>query len=365
MPDWLPRAALTVAIVILGVLATLWVAMRLRTLIFIVFISVFVAVALDPAAQYLTRRGWSRRLAAGTVFFGAALMFFGFVAALVPLFVDQAAELAENLPGYVENVQEFIDRSDAVDVDLIDPQIADQLENLGDLLGQYATRVAGGIFAVSNTVFGAIFQMVTIALFSYYIVAEGPRFRRTVLSFLPPRRQREVLQIWEIAVEKTGGYVYSRLVLAAVAGSFTALVLGLLGVPYPVALGLWVGVLSQFVPVVGTYIAAVLPVIVALTVSPPTALWVLIALVAYQQLENFVVAPRITARAMAIHPAVSIGAVIAGASLLGGVGAVLALPVAATVQAFISTAIHRHDLIEAELLAEDPPRSRTDAPVED
>ncbi len=351
------------AFVILGVLATLWVAMRLRTLIFIVFISVFVAVALDPAAQYLARRGWSRRLAAGTVFLGAAVLFVGFVAALVPLFITQAADLAENLPEYVENVQDFLDRSDVLDIDLIDPQIAGQLENLGDLLGDYGTRVAGGIFAVGNTVFGAVFQMVTIALFSYYIVAEGPRFRRTVLSFLPPRRQREALQIWEIAVEKTGGYVYSRLLLAAVAASFTAVVLGLLGVPYPIALGLWVGVLSQFVPVIGTYIAAVLPVIVALTVSPPTALWVLVALVAYQQLENFVVAPRITARAMAIHPAVSIGAVIAGASLLGGVGAVLALPVAATIQAFISTAIHRHELIDAELLTEDPPKSRPDDPA--
>ena len=132
-------------------------------------------------------------------------------------------------------------------------------------------------------------------------------------------------------------------------------VLRLLGVPYSIALGLWVGVLSQFVPVIGTYIAAVLPVFVAFFQQPITALWVLIALIAYQQVENFLVAPRITARAMAIHPAVSIGAVIAGASLLGGIGAALALPVAATIQAFISTAVARHDLIESPLLDEAGP----------
>jgi predicted PurR-regulated permease PerM len=135
--------------------------------------------------------------------------------------------------------------------------------------------------------------------------------------------------------------------LAAVAAAFTATVLAILGVPYVLALSLWVGVISQFIPVVGTYLAAVLPTLVALSRSPLDALWVVIALIAYQQLENFVVAPRITAKAMAIHPAVSIGAVIAGASLLGGVGAVLALPVAATVQAFSSAVLARHSVVEA------------------
>lgn len=336
-----------VAVVLLGVIATLWVASRLRTLLFILFVSLFIAVALEPAVQFLGKRGWRRGMATSLVFGVTILLVVGFVAALIPVFVTQAAGLARSFPGYVESVQSWLAERD-IDLDLIDPRIAGQFRDLGSLIQAYGSRLAGGVFAVGNTVFSVLFQMVTTALFSYYMVADGPKLRRTLLSFLPPERQREAMRIWEIAVDRTGGYIYSRMVLAVVAAIFTAVVLSVLRLPYPVALGLWVGTLSQFVPVIGTYIAAVLPVLVALANDPPDALWVLVALVGYQQVENFIVAPRITARAMSIHPAVSVGAVIAGASLLGGIGAVLALPVAATAQAVISTAARRHEVV-AEL----------------
>lgn len=331
-------------------LATLWVAGRLRSLLFMLFIALFFSVALEPAVQFLVRRGWKRGVATGVAFLVAFLVIIGFLAALVPLFISQAVALADGAPGYLEQAQTWLDGLGFVDVGLIDQQIADQFANLEELLRQYGSRVASGILAVGNTIFSAIFQLFTITLFAYYMVAEGPKMRRTLLSFLPPTRQREVLRIWEIAVAKTGGYIYSRLILAAVSAVFTSAVLGLLGLPYAIALGLWVGVLSQFVPVIGAYIAAVLPALVALFDSPIKALWVVVALIGYQQLENFWVAPKITARTMAIHPAVSIGAVIAGANLLGGIGAVLALPVTATIQAFVSTALNRHDLVSSEAL---------------
>jgi len=106
-----------------------------------------------------------------------------------------------------------------------------------------------------------------------------------------------------------------------------------------------VGVLSQFIPVIGTYIGGALPVLIALLENPITALWVLLFIIAYQQIENLVISPRVTSRTMAIHPAVSVGAVIAGGSLLGALGAVLALPVAAIVQSLISTSRQRHELV--------------------
>lgn len=346
VPRWLPRASLNVVLVILAVAAMLWVALRLRNLIFMIFISLFISVALEPAVQILTRRDWNRSRATPVVFVTSVLVVGGFVAALVPLFVSQATGLIDNLPGYVESVQALLDESELFDVDLVDAGIVDEFEDLGSLMGRYGSNVAGGVFAVSNTIFSAVFQTVTIALFSYYMVAEGPRMRRTVLSVLRPNRQRELLKVWDIAVQKTGGYIYSRLVLAVVAAGFTAVVLMALDLPYVVALGLWVGVISQFVPVVGTYIAAVLPILVALVDAPIKALWVLIALVGYQQIENYIISPRITAKTMAIHPAVAVGSVIAGVSLLGGIGAVLALPVAATIQAFISTVLERHEVVD-------------------
>lgn len=357
-PTWLPRAAASVALVLVGMAALLWVASRLRTLIFIIAISLFVAVALEPAVQFLAKRGWRRDRATAVVFVGAFLAVAAFFAALVPLFMSQASALAERIPGYIEQIEEYLN-SGGSEIDFFDEGVAQQFEDVGSRVSSWGGLLAPRVVAVGNTVFGALFRMVTIGLFSFYMVSEGPKMRRTMLSFLPPNRQREALRIWEIAVDKTGGYIYSRLVLAVVAGGFTIVVLSFLGVPYAFALGLWVGVLSQFVPVIGTYIAAALPLLVAIVPQRGSdvwqfgrGLWVLVALVAYQQVENLFVAPKITAKAMAIHPAVSVGAVIAGASLLGGIGAVLALPVAAIIQAVISTAIERHELIESASLDE-------------
>ncbi len=349
-PAWLPRATLTVGLMVLGLVAAVWMAGRLQGLVVMVFVAFFVSVGLEPAVQFLARHGWRRAPATAVVFAVAGVAVGGFVAALVPVFVSQAAGLVDNLPRYLRALDDVIAGLGFENVSFFEDVLAGQVAGLESLISRYGSDVAGGVVAAGTTVFGALFNTVTIGLFAFFMVTDGPKMRRTVLTFLPPARQREMLRMWEIAVEKTGGYIYSRAILAVVAAFFTAIALTSLGVPYPAALGMWVGVLSQFVPVVGTYIASVLPVLVALVKSPVTALWVLLALVAYQQVENFLVAPRITARAMAIHPAVSVGAIIAGGSLLGGVGVVLSLPVTATAQAFLSTYLRRHELVESEVL---------------
>jgi len=125
-----------------------------------------------------------------------------------------------------------------------------------------------------------------------------------------------------------------------------------------VALGIWVGLVSQFLPVIGTYLAGVLPVLVALLDDPIRALWVLIVIVIYQQIENYLFAPRITARTLELHPAVAFSAAIAGAAMLGPVGAVLALPACATVQGFLSEWGPSHDVVESHLTTAKPPPGR-------
>ena len=355
-PAWLPRAVIWIIAVLAGAALVLWMLFRLRTLVYITFIALFVAVALEPAVQRLTKRGWKRRRATAVVFVIAVALGLGFLGAVIPIFISQAAALIENMPSYIASLQEFLSRY--FEVELIDENIARQLQDLGQLLQNLGGFVAGGIFALGNTIFGFIFQAVTALLFAYYLVAEGPSWRRAVLGVFPPERQREMLRVWEIAVDKTGGYTYSRLILAVVAGLYTFVVLLILGVPYAAAHGVWVGVFSQFVPVIGTYIAMVVPALAGFFVSPFTALWVIVALIVYQQLENYLIAPRITERTMSIHPAISIAAVIAGASLLGGVGAILALPVTAIVQALVSTALHRHELVESDLVTEELPEKQ-------
>jgi len=195
-------------------------------------------------------------------------------------------------------------------------------------------------------------------------VADGPKLRRLLCSALPPSKQAVMLKGWEIAIDKTGAYIYSRTLLGVAAFLVHWIVFALLDVPSPVPLALWVGIMSQFVPVAGTYLAGLLPILIALLHQPISALWVLIAIAVYQQLENYLFAPRITAHTMNIHPAIAFGTVIAGASLMGVVGTLLAVPVAATVQAFVSTYIQRHELIDSELLddVESEENSNTEDP---
>lgn len=173
----------------------------------------------------------------------------------------------------------------------------------------------------------------------------------------PPDRQREMLAVWELAVAKTGGYIYSRLLLAFISAVATGLFLVVLGVPFAIPLAAWVGVTSAFVPVFGTYLGGILPVIVAVASPvPETAIWVVVFLVVYQQIENYLLAPRIQGHTMEVHPAVAFVSVLAGGYLLGAVGALLALPAAAIIQAVLSTYVSRHDLIrelrEMEISAE-------------
>jgi predicted PurR-regulated permease PerM len=195
------------------------------------------------------------------------------------------------------------------------------------------------------------------------MTADGPRLRRSVCSVLPPDRQREVLRVLDIAIEKTGGYFYSRALLAGFAATVAWATFRIIGIPFALALALWLGALSQFVPVIGTYLGGALPLLIALLESPGKGLAVFVFIVVYQQVENYLLAPRVTARTMALHPAVSFGSVIAGGTLLGAPGALMALPIAATVQAFVSTYLQRYALVESPLTAghsvDVPPRDES------
>ncbi len=334
---------LVVAGVLLGVAAVLFLGYRLANLLFMVFVSVFVAVAFEPPVHFLEKRGWRRGLATGVVFIVALGVALGFAAALAPLFVAQIGELLEAMPDYLEAVLGFLADNLGIELD-VDPEVIGReiIDNLQDVGG----TLAGGLISLGASLAGFLFFATTVALFSFFMLAELPKLQRTVLSFMPEQQQRSAMRIWDVAVEKMGGYIYSRLVLAVLSATVAAAALGLLGVPFAISLGIWVGVLSQFVPVVGTYLAMVLPAVVALTFNDTaTLIWVLVIFIAYQQVENYVFGPFITKRTMEIHPAVSVGAIIAGASLLGGVGVLLALPMTGIIQAIISESRRSYQVI--------------------
>jgi predicted PurR-regulated permease PerM len=344
MPRWLPRAIGLCLLSVAGLFVVWWLLRRLRTLLILLLVALFLAIAIEPAVNTLARRGWRRGAATAVVFLLLLLATAVFVVAMGSLVVDQVSNLTEAVPGYVEETVALVNR--AFDTDLSSDTLVAQLSSGDSPLRRFATGLAGSALGIGVQLVTLLFQLLTVALFTFYFAADGPRFRRTVCSLLPPKRQREVLRAWDVAVEQTGGYVFSRALLATVAAATTWVFLSLIGVPNPLALAIWVGLVSQFVPTVGAYLAGALPALVALLSDPLDAVWVVAFIAAYQQVENYLLAPRITARTMSLHPAVAFGSVIAGAALLGGVGALLALPVSATLQAFGATYIRRHEVVE-------------------
>lgn len=357
MPRWVPRAIATGFAFYVGLSATLWMLGRVSDLLILLLVSLFISFALEPAVNALEAKGWRRGGATAAVFLGCIVLFGAFTVAIGKVVIDEVAELVDNAPDYVEQVVAF--SNDNFGTELSSDEISEELTKADGPVRNLATNLAGNALTLSFTVVGVVFRLLTIGLFSFYLVADAPRLRRTICSALPPDRQRRVIETWELAVTKTGGYLYSRALLAACSTLFHWLAFSLVGIDYALALAVFVGVLSQFVPVIGTYLAGGLPVLVALAGDPIDAIWVLAVVVVYQQIENYLLAPRITARTMELHPAVAFAAVLAGGSILGAPGALLALPAAAMAQAIGSAYIARHPVVDSHLTAERPRSARS------
>jgi predicted PurR-regulated permease PerM len=360
-PPWRWIVSLLALIFVTWLVATTVTSVlrQLSSLLTWILVALFASFALEPAVDWLARRGWRRGLATGVILFGVIVFSVVMVASMIPLIIDQLRALIEAAPDIVDTVSRYTERW--FNVEISQATIEQQLRSADSNLAGFATNVAGNVFGFASSLVGAIFMLLTVGLFTFYLTADGPRFRRTVLAVLPPARQRRVLWIWEVAIEKTGAYLYSRLLLALVAGLTTFVVLTVLGIPFAVPLAMWMGLVSQFIPTVGTYIAMSLPLLVTVVESPFRALVLFAFFTAYQQVENYVLGPRITAKTMELHAAVAFGCAIAGASVAGFLGAFIALPVAAIVQALVSSALDRHDVIEADLTREVDPE---DAKVE-
>ena len=349
IPPWFPRALIYTALTVAGLVLLRATIYMLRDLLLMLMVALFVSFAVEPAVNWLADRGWRRGAATGLVFvvvvLGGAMLTY----AMVDLVISEASRLVDDAPRYVQDVTDWVNTR--FNTEVTSDDLVRQIETYQGDLSKMATNVGGRVVTLSATAVGAVFRLLTIGLFAFYLTADGPKFRNTICSRLPQDHQRMVLDLWELAIAKTGGYLYSRLVLAALSTVFSWIALELLGVPYALALALWMGILSQFVPVVGTYLAGALPVLIALVNNPIAALGLLIYFSVYQQIENYLFAPRVTARTMDIHPAVAFGSVIAGASLIGPVGALLALPLAAIIQAFLSAFLQRHEVVSSGLTA--------------
>jgi len=343
---WLPRVAAATVTALAAAYGSIWVFGNTSSFIVTLVISIFAAFAMLPAVEALSKRGWRRGAATAAVMVATAAFAAVFVYALINVAVAETIKLVARLPQYIESIVSWANRTFGLEIssDKIISEIATDQQRLQDL----SRNAASGVLGLASTAVGLLFQLLTIGLFVFYILADLPRLRAAILHRMPPVQQQHVDTIIAITIEKVGGYVYSRSLLAVASAVFHFFAFSIIGVPYAMALAMWVGIISQFVPTVGTYIAGAIPLLIALAEEPFDALLVLIVILVYQQLENYLLSPRVTANTMNLHPAVAFGSAIVGASLLGGVGALLALPVAATIVALVQTYADHYELVHSE-----------------
>jgi predicted PurR-regulated permease PerM len=348
-PAWVrPTILWTIGMVLVVGLGLLVLGL-LREVVTYLILALFFSFALEPAVNYAhSRWRWRRGTATGVLCALVLVVLILMVAILVPTVLKGAGAIAGRIPKAAQDASTWV--SDKLNVDVSTASLQSGAQESAASLAKASQTPLSALFGFTVSLLGGLFALFTVGMFVFYMVAEASRFRRAVLSFFSPSRQTELLEIWEAAIEKTGGYFYARLLLAVINGSLMSVVLYIVDVPGAAALGFFQGVVAAFIPIVGTYIGAIVPILVAfMTVGWPGALAALIYVLIYQQVENYLISPRIQGKTMQLHPAIAFGAALAGGAIGGILWAFLALPFAATVQASASLWFQRHEVIESDL----------------
>lgn len=342
-PKGLRDAARVVISAVLITLVGLWIFGRNRGFILLLVLAWLLAIAMDPAIRWLVARGWKRGTAAASVLFLLLLSAIGFFALFGSVLISQASGLVTSLPDTVTSVVNWVNQ--AFGTTLEPGEIVDSLEITPERVSAITGSLAGGIFGVISMILGGLFQLLTLLLFAFYIAADAPKLQRLMGSWLNPEHQEMFARTWDVTVAKTGGFVVSKIAMAAAAALAHAIFFLIMDVPYWLPMALITGVTSQFIPTVGTYLGILAPTIVAAASEPMLGLWVVIFALVYQQFENYVISPKISRMTMDIHPAVAFGSVIVFANLFGAFGALVSVPIAAALISLVQTYGRRYELI--------------------
>jgi predicted PurR-regulated permease PerM len=311
----------------LGVLVAwgLWNALgQAKSVLILLIVSMFIAVGLNPLVEWFMRRGLKRGLAVGVVFLLVLLAFAGVGFAIVPVVTDQINSLIKNAPDWLDLLTKSRTLKDLDNKYHYIQKATDYIQDPA-----LAQRAFGGILGVGKVVANALFSAFTILILTLYFLASLPAVKRAAYSLVPASRRPRVSILGDEVLGRVGGYVSGQFTVAITAGLCCFIFLEIVGLrDYAVALAIVV-VFTAFIPMVGGLIGCVIITLVGLTDGVWTGVACLAYGVIYQQVENYVVAPRIMRRAVDIPGAVTVIAALLGGALLGVVGALLAIPTAA------------------------------------
>ncbi len=352
---WAVVASLGVLLVSVGVLAIYTV----RGILVLGLIALFIAVSLDPAVRWLTRHGLRRSLAVALIFIVAFVAVAGLFAAVIPPLVRQGAALSNDLPRYIDQLTErskplrdFGDRFGLTD-------------RLRELAADLPAQIGASVLGFVRSFFGAIFTALTVTVLTIYFMANLPKLREGVVRLFPGPARRHVRRTVDVTVDKVGAYMIGNILISLAAGVSTFIVLTVAGAPFALPLSVVVAI-TDLIPMIGATLGAVVCVgVTAISADLwPTTVVVAVFFVVYQQLENYLIAPRILRNTVDIPALAVLLAALIGGTVLGLVGALMAIPIAAVVKVLMSPKIREMDAAEPSV-EEDPARDEEPAPEEE
>jgi len=310
------------------------ILLRARSVLVLVGVALFIAAGLDPVVNWLTRHRLPRRAAVLAVVLAAAGVGAAFMLAAIPPLSTQAAALAEHLPSYLHALQNPHSPLGRFNIKYHVEQ------RLTQLISSRGASIAGGILGASALVLSTATSIVVLAILTIYFLAGLPTIKLFLWRLAPHSRRPRVILIGDEIFAKIGGYLLGNFLTSLIAGVATYLWMIAFGIPYPALLALLVALLD-LIPVVGSTIGGVIVSLVALTVSLPVAGLTLAFYVAFRLAEDYLLVPRIMGRAVKVPAAVTVVAVLIGGTLLGLVGALVAIPAAAAIRLLLAEVTFR------------------------
>lgn len=329
--DPIGRVVLRAVLVVLAVALALYLIVLLQRPITWLVIAAFIAVAMSGPVNLLARH-MKRGLAIALAYAALLMIPIGLGALIIPSMVNQIETFADNVPQYAQDVTDYVNENKTLN-DLNDKyDFTSELQSIADDLPSKIGDAAGVLQDIGVGVINSIFATVTILILSIFMVAGGPRWAQSFVNAQPAAQRSRVERALRDVANAIGNYVAGALIQATLAGVSAFIMLKILGAPFAAPLALVVA-FFDLIPVVGATIAAVFIAVVMIFVNFPVALivWVIYA-IAYQQVENYLIQPQIQRRAVQVEAFVVLVAVLFGSTLFGVLGAVLAIPIAATLQ---------------------------------
>jgi predicted PurR-regulated permease PerM len=319
-----------VTIVVVAVLV-LYLLYLLRKPIGWVLTATFIAIALSGPVNRLNRR-MRRGLAITIVYLGLILVPIGLTALVVPPLVTQGTSLAEDLPSYANDVQKYVNENERLRKLDDKYDLTGQLQKQADQLPAKVGDAAKVLSDIGLGLVNSVFALVNILILSIFIVASGRGWTDAALRLRPQAERERMRRILDSTASAVGGYVQGALTIALIAGIQAFIVMEILGVPFAAPLAVLAG-LASLIPLIGATVAAIVIGLVTLFNDFPTdtIIWAIWAVI-YQQIENNVIQPQVQRRTVKVQPFVVLTAVLFGSTLLGVLGAIVAIPLAASIQ---------------------------------